>query len=206
MLITRGLAALIFFFFTTSLLATNYIHRDEVIFIDSVNQDINTIGKELQEQTGIGLYVVVLKELPDGMSIVEYEKHVMEELAEPAVVLVLSEYDKQIDILARPKSLYDTFDKDQVLSPFPNSGTILPILTMKAKNATTAEKFAAAIQNGYTDIAEQIADSMHVTLKSIPGNSNKEVFNVLRILFYGFILYALFMLIKRKYVTRKRAQ
>ena len=77
---------------------------------------------------------------------------------------------------------------------------------MKAKNATTAEKFAAAIQNGYTDIAEQIADSMHVTLKSIPGNSNKEVFNVLRILFYGFILYALFMLIKRKYVTRKRAQ
>ncbi len=205
-MITRGLAALIFFLVSTSLLATNYIHRDEVIFIDSVNQDINKIGKELQEQTGIGLYVVVLKELPEGMSIVEYEKHVMEELAEPAVVLVLSEYDKQIDILARPKSLYDTFDKDQILSPFPNSGTILPILTMKAKNATTAEKFAAAIQNGYTDIAEQIADSMDVSLKSIPGNSNKEVFNVLRILFYGFILYALFMLIKRKYVTRKRAQ
>ncbi len=204
MKITRGLAALILLY--SSILYAGHMHRDEVIFIDSVNQELDKIGKELQEKTGIGLYAVVLKELPEGMSIVDYEKVIMQELAEPAVVLMLSENDKQIDILARPIELYEAFDKSQILSPFPNSGTILPILTMKAKKATTAEKFAAAVQNGYTDIAEQIADAKNVELESIPGNSNKEVFNVLRVFFYGFILYALFLFIRGKYIRRKRSQ
>ncbi|MBN2895990.1 MAG: 3-dehydroquinate dehydratase [Campylobacterales bacterium] len=204
MKITRGLAALILLY--SSILYAGFIHRDEVIFIDSVTQEVDKIGKELQEKTGIGLYVVVLKELPEKMSIVDYEKVVMQELPQPAVVLMLSELDKQIDILARPVELYETFDKKQILSPFPSSGTILPILTMKSKKATTSEKFAAAVQNGYTDIAEQIADAKNVTLESIPGNSNKEVFNVLRILFYGFILYALFLFIRGQYAKRKRQQ
>jgi hypothetical protein len=200
--LSRGLAALIIFLATT--LSANYLYKDEVVFLDYVTQEINTIGKELQEKTGIGVYVVVLKELPKGMSIVEYEKHIMQELKEPAMVLALSELDKQIDIFARPQSLYELIDKSQILSPMPNSGTILPILTMKAKKATTAEKFGAAIQNGYTDIVTQIADSKKVKLLSAPGNANKEVFMVLRILFYGFLLYALYLFIKRKYIMRKR--
>ncbi len=190
--------------FSTSL-GASYIYKDEVVFLDYVNSDVDAIGKELQETTGIGLYVAVIKELPEGMDIIEYEEALLHELKEPAVLLTLSEYDKQIDILARPQSLYELFDKEQVLSPFPSSGTILPILTMKAKDATTAEKFGAAIQNGYTDIAEQIAASKKVNLKTVPGNANKEVFYVLRVLFYGFILYALYLFIKRKYVMRKRS-
>ncbi|MEA1919868.1 MAG: hypothetical protein U9N52_08520, partial [Campylobacterota bacterium] len=182
----------------------SYIHKDEVVFLDYVNTEVNAIGKELKEKSGIGLYVVALKELPVGMSIVDYEKKIMQELQEPAVLLVLSEFDKQIDIMARPQELYNLFDKDQVLSPMPNSGTILPILTMKAKDATTAEKFGAAIQNGYTDLADQIATSKNIELTTVPGNANKEVFMVLRIVFYGMILYALYLFIKRKYVMRKR--
>ncbi len=200
-MITRGLAALIFLYAS---LFGSYFYKDEVVFLDYVYHDIDTIGKELQEKTGIGLYVVALKELPKNTSIVQMEKELMHDLKEPAIVLAISEYDKQIDILARPKELYELFDKDQVLSPFPNSGTILPILTMKAKDATVAQKFGAAIQNGYTDMAEQIADSKGVNLKSIPGNANKEVFNVLRVLFYGFILYALFLFIRKRYVQKKR--
>jgi hypothetical protein len=201
-MISRGLAALILFLYTS--LSANYFYKDEVVFLDYVDKEINTIGKELQEKTGISVYVVVLKELPEGMSIVDYEKHIMQELKEPALLLVLSEFDKKIDILARPQSLYDLIDKDQILSPMPNSGTILPILTMKAKKATTAEKFGAAIQNGYTDIVTQVADSKNVKLLSAPGNANKEVFLVLRIFFYGFLLYALYLFIKRKYIMRKR--
>ena len=201
MILSRGLAALILFYST---LFGSYFYKDEVVFIDYVYHDIDTIGKELQEATGVGLYVVALKELPKNTTIVQMEESLMHELKEPAVLLTISEYDKKIDILARPKALYDLFDKEQVLSPFPNSGTILPILTMKAKSATTAEKFAAAIQNGYTDIAEQIADAKGVTLKSIPGNANKEVFNVLRVLFYGFILYALYLFIRKRYAQKKR--
>ncbi len=180
-----------------------YFYKDEVVFLDYVNNEINAIGKELKEKSGISIYVIALKELPNGIDIVEYEKNIAHELKEPLILLTLSEYDKQIDILARPQSLYKLFDKSQILSPMPNSGTILPILTMKAKKATTAEKFGAAIQNGYTDLADQVATAKNVTLLTAPGNANKEVFFVLRVLFYGFILYALYLYIKRKYVMRK---
>ena len=181
----------------------NYLYKDEVIFLEYVNTEVNAIGRELHEKSGIGLYVAVLKELPHGMSIVDYEKEAIAKLPKPAIVLVVSEFDKQIDILARPQSLYALFDKDQVLSPMPNSGTILPILTMKAKHTPMSQKFGAAIQNGYTDLAEQIARSKDIALETVPGNANKEVFLVLRILFYAMILYALYLYIKRKYLLRK---
>ena len=181
----------------------DYIYKDEVIFLDYVNTEVNAIGRELHHKSGIGLYVAILKELPKGMSIVDYEKETMKKLAQPSILLVISEFDKQIDILARPQSLYELFDKDQVLSPMPNSGTILPILTMKAKGTPQSQKFGAAIQNGYTDLADQIAKSKNIHLESVPGNANKEVFMVLRILFYGMILYALYLFIKRKYILRK---
>ncbi|MEA3522219.1 MAG: hypothetical protein U9R50_04525 [Campylobacterota bacterium] len=184
--------------------AINYLYKDEVISLDYVKNEVNVIGKELHEKTGIGLYVHVIKELPKDMDIVTYEKEAIKVFEEPVILLAISEFDKQIDIIARPQSLYELFDKNQILSPMPNSGTILPILTMKAKKATTAEKFGAAIQNGYTDLAEQIATSKDIQLESVPGNANKLVFAVLRIFFYGFILYALYLFIKRKYIMRKR--
>ncbi len=181
----------------------DYLYKDEVIFLEYVNTEVNAIGRELYQKSGISLYVAVLKELPEGMSIVDYEKESIKELPKPAILLVISEFDKQIDIIARPQALYKLFDKNQVLSPMPNSGTILPILTMKAKGTPLSQKFGAAIQNGYTDLADQIATSKNIELDTIPGNANKEVFMVLRILFYGMIVYALYLYIKRKYLLRK---
>ena len=212
----RGLFALITLIFvisTTQLFAEvpsneqkssklGFFYLDEVVFLDYVYDEIDKIGKELQEATGVALYVVVIKELPKEESIRQYAQELMEKLRKPAVLLILSEYDKRIDIIASDETLYERFDKEQILSPFPARGTILPILTMKAKKATMSEKFGAAIQNGYTDIAEQIALSYGKKLKSVPESANKEVFMVLRVLFYGFILYALYLFIKRKYTKR----
>ena len=203
MTISRGLAALILTFIFSSNLFAEYLYKDEVIFIEHISDEIEVIGKELREKTGIGLYAVVLKELENNQTIVEYEKSLANELQAPFVLLTVSEFDKQIDILARPTDLYKYFDKNQVLSPMPNSGTIVPILTMKAKKAPTNERYAAAVLNGYTDLAEQIADAKGVELESAPGSPNKMVFNVLRILFYGMILYAFYLWIKRKLLTRK---
>lgn len=203
MTFSRGLAALILALFFTSTLAAEYLYKDEVVFIDSFQADLEKIGSELHEKTGIGLYVAVVKELENNQTIVALEKEIMAKLKEPAVLLVLSDFDKQIDIMARPASLYKDFDKDQILSPFPNTGTILPILTMKAKKATTAEKIAAALQNGYYDLADQIAQSKGVSLESAPSGTNKMIFNLLRLLFYGMIAYGLFFYIKHKFFSKK---
>lgn len=171
--------------------------------MESFQADLEKIGSELHEKTGIGLYVAVIKELENNQTIVAFEKEIMAELQEPAVLLVLSDFDKKIDIMARPESLYKDFDKAQILSPFPNSGSILPILTMKAKKATSAEKIAAAVQNGYYDLAAQLADSRDVVLESAPGGTNEIMFNLLRLVFYGTIAYGLFFYIKKRYFSKK---
>lgn len=204
MTFTRGLAALILVLFCYTPLTAEYLYKDEVVFIESFEHDIDVIGKELREKTGVGLYVAVIKELDANQTMADFENKILDQVKEPAVLLTLSEFDKQIDIMARPASLYKDFDKEQVLSPFPNSGTILPILTMKAKKATVSEKFAAAIQNGYTDIAEQIADSKGIVLEHAVGSSNKTIINILRLVFYGMIAYGLFLYARRKYFTKKR--
>lgn len=205
-MLSRGLAALTLYSILSTALFAEFLYKDEVVFIESFEQEIEKIGKELKEKTGVGLYVAVIKELDANQSIVDYEKAVIAQLPEPAVLLVLADYDKQIDIIARPTSLYKDFDKDQVLSPMPNSGTILPILTMKAKKATMSEKFAAAVQNGYTDMAEQIASSRDVVLENAVGSSNKLIINIFRVIFYGVIVYAIFMLIRNKIVKKKESE
>lgn len=202
-MISRGLAALIFTLIFSSQLVAEFLYKDEVIQDQNVSALLDVMGSELREKTGVGLYVAVIEELDANQSIVDFEKELASELSEPFVLLALSVYDKQIDILARPTDLYKSFDKEQVLSPFPNSGTILPFLAWKNKDATVAQKAGAAVENGYMDIAAQIADAKGVSLESVPGDTNKMIFSILRFFFYGMIAYAIFLWIKRKYLTRK---
>ena len=139
-----------------------------------------------------------------------------------------SEINQKVDILARPESLYKYFDKKQILSPtaseaqalfmaiffsssfddFKNNvtnygGTIIPILAEKAKGAEIINQYSAALFNGYADIAEQVATSKKIKLDSAIGNSNRYTIEVIKIVFYLFVLYGLFRYIKRKIYIKK---
>jgi hypothetical protein len=201
---TRGLAALILTFIFSTSLAAEYLYKDEVVLDGNFTADIEKIGAEVREKTGVGMYVAVIKELDDNQTEVDYANGILDQVQEPALVLVLSEYDKLLNIIARPASLYKDFEKDQVLSPFPNTGTILPFIAMKAKEATMSQKIAAGLTNGYIDIADQIATSNNVVLETAEVGSNKMIINLLRLVFYGMIAYGLYLYIKRKYLTKKR--
>ena len=61
--------------------------------------------------------------------------------------------------------------------------------------------------NGYVDIAEQIANSKGIVLENAVGNSNKTSIFIVKILFYGFILYGIVLYIKRKlYIRRQKLE
>jgi hypothetical protein len=201
---SRGLAALFFTLLFSTTLAAEYLYKDDVIGIDAFAQQIEEIGSELKGKTGIGLYLVIVKELAEGKTIVDYEKELAASVKGEAVFLTFAEIDKQVDIYASSESLYKYFDKDQILSIMPNRGTIIPLLVAKAKDVPVREKYAAALTNGYADIAEQIADSQSIALDHAVGSGTKDFINLLRLFFYGMIAYALFLIIKRKYFSRKR--
>lgn len=226
MKISRGLAALILtLFFNTSLFA-QYLYKDEVIFNPAFNAEVEKLGLELYQRTGISLRLVMLKELPKSMSIVEYEKELMKDFNEPTILLTFSEMDSKVDILASEPSLYEYFDKQQVLSPISSpvqafviallnmdfsdmssGGTILPLLAQKAKKGEVLGKYSGAMFNGYADIAEQIAKSKNVVLENAVGSSNQNSILIVKVLFYGFIIYGIFLYIKRKiYIRRQKLE
>ncbi len=225
---SRGLAALILTIIFQTTLSAEFLYKDELIFNPKFNADVEKLGAELHSKTGIALRLIMLKKLPDNKNIVEYETELLKDLNEPTILLTFSELDSKIDILANDTSLYEYFDKRQVLSPVASSvqafimalfynhgfdsfkemvtdsgGTIVPLLAGKAKDGETLGKYSGAMFNGYTDIAEQIAASKSVVLDNAAGNSNRNMMLFIKIVFYGFIVYGIVMLIKRKLYKKR---
>ncbi|MCH5336785.1 MAG: hypothetical protein J1D99_05135, partial [Campylobacter sp.] len=91
------------------------------------------------------------------------------------------------------------FDKEAVLSPYPGTGTILPILTSHKGQ----DIYNAAILNGYADIADRLAKYFGIDLENSIGNSNRDTINILRILIYGFICFALLYYAQRRMKRRR---
>ncbi len=226
---SRGLAALILTLFFHTALTAEYLYKDELILNPKFNAEVEKLGSELHDKTGISLRLLMLKELPHGTNIVEYEKELLKEFSEPTILLTFSELDSQVDILANDASLYEYFNKKQVLSPVASpvqafimavlysksfegfkemvtdaDGTILPLLAGKAKEGEILGKYSGAMFNGYTDIAEQIATSKKIVLENAAGNANKNSILLVKVLFYGFIIYALFIYFKRRMYAKRQ--
>jgi len=229
LLLSRGLAALTFIVLFSLSLHAEYLYKDDVVKNPAFAEQINAIGNELKAKTGISLYLVMVRDLDENQTIADFEKQVASEVKEPAVIMTFIELKQKVDILARPVSLYEHFNKQQVLSPnatfigavvsavmFARSfdeakelianrgGTILPILAEKAKGDEIVQKYSVAMYNGYADVAEQIAARHDVTLSSSAGSGSKNFIDILRAIFYGIILYAIFLYVKGKYFRKKR--
>ena len=217
MRISRGLTALILSLLFSNSLFAEYLYKDDVVQRDSFQAEIEEIGTELYEKTGVSLYLVMKRDLDENQTIAEYELELAKELKQPAIILSFVELRKQVQILANPSSLYSDFDKEMILSPnasfigavitsimFARSfddvkefmgnygGVILPILAERAKGDDIVNKYAVALFNGYSEIAEQIAATHNVDLDSAAGSGNQIAVDVIRYIFYGTILYAIF--------------
>jgi len=227
----RGLYALILTIFFQSQLVAEYLYKDEIIHNPSFQADVEKLGKELYEKTGISLRLMMLRELPHGLSIVEYEKDVIKDFVEPTILLTFSEMNTKVDILASDPSLYKYFDKKQILSPVASfmqsfvmalfysdsfesfketasnyGGTIIPLLAGKAKKGEVVGKYSGSMFNGYADIAEQIAASKGVVLENAVGNANQISILVLKIIFYGIIVFAIIMYVKKRLYRRQNRE
>ena len=216
MRLSRGLAALTLLVTFFSTLHAEFLYKDEVVNNPEFTKQIEEIGSELKAKTGVSLYLVMVRDLEDNQSISDFEKRISAETNDSVVIMTFVELQQEVDILARPASLYKDFNKAQILSPnatyigavvscvmFARSideakellsntgGTILPILGERAKGEDIVKKYSVGMFNGYADTAEQIAASRGKTLKSSAGNANQTVIDIIRLVFYGTILIAL---------------
>lgn len=228
-ILIRGLFALILTLVFQTQLSAKYLYKDEVIHNPKFSEEVEALGSALYKKTGISLRLLMLKELPKDMTMYAYEKSILENFNEPTVLLTFSEMNSQIDIEVNDDSLYKYFNKKQVLSPVTSyvqafmmaafyakswddftrimsntGGTILPLLGGKAKKGRITGKYSAAMFNGYLDIAQQIAKAKNVELGGgFDSDANQESLFYVKLFFYGFVFYAIFMLIKRKLYKRR---
>ena len=228
MKISRGLAALILVVFLQTTLIAEYLYKDDVVNNSKFADKIEYLGADLYAQTGISLRLIMIRDLPNEMGMIEYEKKTIKEFDGPTIILTFAELDSQIDIFVSDPSLYKHFDRAQVLSPVASTaqavgiaiffaeswdnflalasdsgGTILPLLGAKAKGKQITGKYSAAMYNGYLDIAGQVAESKGVQLKQGNGISGNYVLFTVKILFYGVLLMGLFMYIRKKLYERR---
>ena len=225
----RGLLALILTLVFQTQLSAEYLYKDEIIHKPKLTQEVNSIGADLYKKTGISLKLIFLKELPKNMTMYKYEKQLLSSFKGPTVVLTFSEMNSIVDIETNEKALYKYFDKKQVLSPVSSyaqglmmaafyaknwkefksmltdvGGSILPLLGGKAHKNNMTNKYAAALFNGYLDIAQQIAHAKGVKLANgYNAATNQETLFYVKLFFYGFVLYAIIMYIRRQIYKRR---
>jgi len=170
---------------SVSIANANFIVVNDNIISPKASVKIESLGKELYLKTKVNVYVAATKSL-DNVTIKEYEKSLVPTLKKPFVILALAKDAQKVDIM-NSRALDDKFDKESTLSPFPWSGTIIPLLSAKKAH----DKYNAALLNGYADIVEQIASSYNVKLEGSIGNTNKSIYQYLQIGIYGFLLIVL---------------
>lgn len=206
MKIYRGLYALIVILFLSQSAQAQFIVVDEVVNNTAFNEQVEPMGKELSEKTGINVYMSLIKNLKDNQSIIDYQKQLIKTLPAPAILFSFVENDKQVQIYADDKSLYKTFDKDQIMDPLAIwpffNGRVIPVIGARAPaEVEDKEKYAVAMFNGYAEICEQIAATKGIELETSIGDTNKNVYKVL-ITFMSLI--SLITLIKLGYDRYKR--
>ncbi len=185
------------------LLSTVFLQARSLILCNDGNivnpraiKEISKIGNELKQKSGVSLYLCVKKSI-NSQKIKDFERELMKGDKEPYILLTLAKDEKKVDIVAS-NGTEKYIDIDSVLSPF--SGTIIPILTERKGH----DKYSAAMLNGYADIADRVAKSLNIKLKSSIGNTNRILINILRVIIYGSFLYFVIFYIKRKYFYKKK--
>lgn len=204
----RGLFALIAILFFSQALQAQFIVIDEVVKRKVFNEQIEPMGEELSAKTGINLYLSLVKETQNNQSIIEYQQNLIKTLKEPAVLFSFVENSKQVQIYAEDKSLYELFDRKEIMDPLAIwpffNGRVIPIIGARApKGIEDKEKYAVAMYNGYAEISEQIAASKGVHLNTAVGDTNK---NVYKIIISGLFLVSFITVLKlaRDAYRRKR--
>lgn len=187
---------LFFLFYGAASLQGSNLPREIVlvnqnILSPAVSEKIAVLGQELAGKSGVFAGVAVYENL-DGKTLKEAAAQL--NLTPPYALLMLAKAEHKVEIFADLQTL-KLFDKEKILSPYPSSGSILPILASK----NGKDIFNAAVLNGYADLAEQIAASKGVALQNAVGNQNRRTLDAFRIFIYGSIALVICVAAFRKF-------
>ena len=196
------LVALLFPFF----LQASYILKDDILKLEVVTK-VEQIGSELFEKTAISEYLIATNEhFEVGANFVTYLEKYHKSLHKPYVVFIFAPQAKitknikkkgRFGLIASSLEIKKLYDYDDVRD------AVLDVVAIKDKN-TVQDKDNIGVLQAYSELAENIASSKNIELKTAIPNDTRYFIKLLKVLVYigsilvlwMFILRPLFMRIK----------
>ncbi|CZE47760.1 TPM domain-containing protein [Campylobacter geochelonis] len=185
-------------FLFTHINAQSIVLENDSILLDKTISEMQIIGDELYQKTGVALEVAAVKSL-NGLTLKEKAEQLSKNLKQPYAFILLAVDEQKVDIFTNGDV---EFDKEAVLSPYPSSGSIIPIIVSVKKGS---DPYNPALFNGYADVAERIAKSKNIELENAVGNTNRIVLDVIRVFVYGSIVLVILSGLYYKRLRKKNA-
>ena len=192
-------------FLSQNIFAQNFILNDDGLIDQRAKEKIEQIGSEINSKLGVNVYVYVKSTL--GLNadiktkekiefIKTYENSITQKINSSYVLLTIFVEDTHVNILAS-EDIKNIIDKNDILN-----GYVVPLLASKDKN-TLFSKVSASALNGYSAIADSLANSKKVTLESNIGNDGKVSSSIWKVMMYmvvllGLVLYTYAVLKSKK--------
>ena len=168
---------------------------------------IETMGDELLSKTGIHGYVVATNEnFPERFNLVVYSKRYEVNISKPYVMLIFapnalitkeSGQKGRVALISSHQDLVNLYNKSDVID------ATIDVVAVNDKNSKE-DKFNIGIVQGFSELADQIATSKNVTLKSTLPNDTRTLIGYLKILVYIGALFVLWIFILRPVVMRMK--
>jgi len=188
------------------LLNATHILKDDILKPEA-SKLIEEIADELVSKTGINGYVVATNEnFPQGFNLVEYSKKYEANVSKPYVMLIFapnaiitakSETRGRVALLPSSKDLTELYDKADVID------ATIDVVAVKDKN-TNEDKYNIGVYQGFSELADQIADSKNIEMTTTIPNETRYIIKILQIIviigallvFWMFMFRPLYMRIK----------
>ncbi len=202
---TAFIAALLslLFVFPTALFS-GFIFEGDQIVTDKTLGKIKEIGDELYRKTGVSTVLITKNHLTKEQFL-EIKNRYLKELKAPYVLWIFSKTymdrkDIGINQMFNSPDLEGKFDKNSLFSPFHGTFTKLLVIQKSKVDPTSA-----AFLNGYSDLADMIADAYHVKLDSSIGNESRTFIDWVRVIFYAILLYFAWLYIKKRFFNKGKS-
>jgi len=199
---------LVLFFITNMIASTKspYILYHDGLIDQRAQDKITEIGNEAKEKLGINIYIDIkenngIDPKEDRAIRIKQMRQIEAKLrkkAKPPYAILTLAVDQMYANILLSDDLKDIVDKDDVLD-----GYVIPLLASKDKNSLFA-KASAACLNGFAQIADSVAATKGIKLKSSIGNEGKITGTVWKVFMYtmvvfGILSYIVIIMRERKY-------
>jgi len=188
------------------LLSATHLLKNDLLNIKA-SKLIYEMGDELFLKTGINAYVIATNEhFPQGYNLVAYSKKYDSNMSKPYVLFIFAPYATiikdadtkgRVGIIPSSKEIKDLYHYDDVRD------AAIDVVAIKDSN-TNEDKFNIGIVQGYSELADNIAESKGVKLKKTIPNDTGFILNILRVLVYIGSIIVLWIFIIRPLLMRMK--